>query len=89
MTKNEQIKNKIRETRNRHNNMVCCVFEVKVIKGKLSNTKKSLLNQYFLEAKWLRNSELASLKYAAFLPKSLKGRKLAGLNLNPTAIPFL
>lgn len=60
MTKNEQIKNTIRETRNRHNNMVCRVFEVKVIKGKLSNTKKSLLNQYFLEAKWLRNSELAS-----------------------------
>ena len=40
MTKNEVIKNSIRATRERHKNMSCRVFEVKVVAGKLSKEKK-------------------------------------------------
>ena len=57
--KNAAIKQTIKNTRERHKNMRCRVFEVKVVANKLSHKKKELLNQYFLEAKWLRNSELA------------------------------
>ncbi len=58
-TKNETIKTSIKTTREKHKNMSCRVFEVKIIANKLSHKKKELLNQLFCEAKWFRNSELA------------------------------
>lgn len=57
--KNEQISNTIRATRERRAGMCCRVFEVKIVKGKLSCEKKAHLDALFREAKWLRNSELA------------------------------
>ena len=57
--KNEQIKQSIKDTRERHKDMVCRVFEVKIISGKLSHEKKEYLESLFREAKWLRNGELA------------------------------
>lgn len=57
--KNEQIRKTASATRERRAGMVCRVFEVKVIHSKLSREKKSHLDVLFLEAKWLRNSELA------------------------------
>ena len=59
MTKNENIKNSIRATKKRHSQMTCCVFEMKIVRGKLSFEKKDYLDALFREAKWLRNSELA------------------------------
>ena len=58
-SKNAAIKESIKATRERHAGMLCRVFEVKVDTSKLSKEKKKLLDQYFREAKWLRNSELA------------------------------
>lgn len=58
-TKNEQIKNTMMETRQRRAGMICRVFEVKIVHGKLSHEKKDYLDALFREAKWLRNSELA------------------------------
>ena len=56
--KNEQIRNSIKETRERRSGMICRVFEVKIINGKLSKEKNDHLDKLFLEGKWLRNSEL-------------------------------
>lgn len=60
VTKNEQIKESLKATRARHKNMACRVFEVKVIKNKLSKEKMTHINNVFKEAKWLRNAVLAS-----------------------------
>lgn len=59
ITKNAAIKQSIQETREKHAGMICRVFEIKVVSCKLSKEKKEKLDQYFREAKWLRNSELA------------------------------
>ena len=57
--KNKQIKESMRATKARHGEMRCRVYEVKVVKNKLSKQKKDSLDQLFREGKWLRNSELA------------------------------
>ena len=59
VTKNEQIKATLNETRERRKELVCKVYDVKVVLGKLSKEKKEHLDALFKEAKWLRNSELA------------------------------
>ena len=62
--KNINIKNSIKETRERHSNMDVKTFEVKVVTSKLSNAQKDDINALFKEAKWLRNSHLADFKNA-------------------------
>lgn len=57
--KNTQIKNTMAETKQRRSQMICRVYEVKIVNGKISKEKKQHLNSLFREAKWLRNSELA------------------------------
>lgn len=59
LTKNEQIKKTLFETRSCRADMLCRVYEIKVVSGKLSRMKKDHLDSLFREAKWLRNSELA------------------------------
>ena len=66
MTKNENIKQSLKETKERRKNMVCRVYEVKVVAGKLSYQKKTHLNMLFTEAKWLRNAVLGSDDAFAF-----------------------
>ena len=58
-SKNLTIRNTMKETRERRARMLCRVYEVKIVSGKLSREKKDHLEALFLEAKWLRNSELA------------------------------
>ena len=53
--KNNIVKETIKSTRERHSNMDCRVFEVKVVGSKLNNKQKEQINQYFREAKWRRN----------------------------------
>lgn len=62
--KNINIKNSIKETRERHSKMDVKTFEVKVVTSKLSNAQKDDINALFKEAKWLRNSHLADFKNA-------------------------
>ena len=57
--KNLAIKNTMHATRERRAGMLCRVFEVKIVRGKLSHEKRRHLEMLFLEAKWLRNSELS------------------------------
>ena len=57
--KNAQIRKTMSETRERRAGMLCRVFGVKVVRGKLSREKRDHLEALFREAKWLRNSELA------------------------------
>lgn len=59
MDKNAQMRMTLAATRERHSRMICRVFEVKIVKGKMSKQKKQHLDNLFKEAKWLRNSELA------------------------------
>ena len=53
--KNMQIKNSMKETRKRRSSMLCKVFECKVVSNKLNQKQKEQINQYFREAKWMRN----------------------------------
>ena len=48
--KNAKIRETSKTTRERHSHMLCRVFEVKIVNGKLSQKKKELLDQYFREA---------------------------------------
>ena len=57
--KNAAISNTIKATRERRAAMLCRVFVIKIVRGKLSREKKEHLDALFREGKWLRNSELA------------------------------
>ena len=59
MNKNDTIRQTIKETRERHNNMRCRIIEVKCVKGKLSKTDKNALDTVFREGKWFRNDLIA------------------------------
>ena len=64
--KNKKIKESLIATKARHSNMDVKTFEVKVICSKMSHEQKNQINQYFKEAKWLRNHFLADLKNANY-----------------------
>ena len=59
MTKNEQIKNSIRKTRQKRSGQVCRVFKVKIDESKLSSRQVEELKMLFVEAKWFYNWLLA------------------------------
>lgn len=59
LSKNDRIRETIKETRLRHSQMRCVVFECKAVDNKLNCLQKEQVNQYFKEAKWLRNSIIA------------------------------
>ena len=64
--KNQRIKETLIATKTRHSNMDVKTFEVKVVGSKLSHEQKNQINQYFKEAKWLRNHFLADLDNADY-----------------------
>ena len=51
VAKNEKIKQAMQATHERHKNMVCKVFELKLSTRKMSKTQKEQLTTYFREAK--------------------------------------
>lgn len=53
--KNDKIRQTLKETKTRRANMTCKTFETKVVFSKLNKQQKEQINQYFREAKWLRN----------------------------------
>jgi putative transposase len=55
MTKNEKIKQALKETRARRKNQVCKVYEIKFDYSHLSKAKLEFLTRLFLEAKWFYN----------------------------------
>lgn len=60
--KNKQIGQKRRETNDRHKNMLCKVFDVKIQQNKLNKQQKECLSMYFVEAKWIYNFILSLSK---------------------------
>lgn len=62
--KNASISNTIKNTRERHANMICKTYEVKVVMSKLSRVQREELNAAFCEAKWLRNDIVSDLEHA-------------------------
>lgn len=63
--KNKRIGQKRRETNDRHRNMSCKVYELKIQQNKLSKSQKECLNMYFNEAKWVFNYILGLNKVGA------------------------
>ena len=57
-TKNSIISESLKKTRQRHENLVCKTFELKVDKSHLSKEQLDKLNLLFIEAKWLYNHVL-------------------------------
>ena len=70
VAKNERIKQAIQATRERHKNMTCRVFELKLNTRKMSVSQYEQLTKYFREAKWRRNSILADFANASRKAKS-------------------
>ena len=60
--KNKRIKQAIKDTREKHDNMTCKVFELKLSSRKMSKIQKEQLTTYFREAKWRRNSIIADFE---------------------------
>ena len=58
--RNRKIRENGKATRERHSQMDCRVFSVKVQENRLSRAKEEKLNRCFLEAKWLRNAVVAT-----------------------------
>ena len=52
--KNLKIKETCKATRMRRKDMDCRVFEVKVVRSKMSRSQKNDVNTLFREAKWFR-----------------------------------
>ena len=57
-------------TRERHKNMTCRVFELKLNTRKMSSLQREQLTTYFREAKWRRNSVVADFSNASRKVKS-------------------
>ena len=57
--KNLKIKETCKATRMRRKDMDCRIFEVKVVRSKMSRSQKNDVNTLFREAKWFRNAYLA------------------------------
>lgn len=55
MTKNEIIKQSLKETSEKRKNQICKTYKVKFDKSHLSKEKIKYLNALFLEAKWIYN----------------------------------
>lgn len=70
VAKNEKIKYAMRATRERHKNMTCRVFELKLNTRKMSQMQREQLTTYFREAKWRRNSIVANIANASRKAKS-------------------
>ena len=65
--KNEKIKRAVKITREKHKNMTCRVFELKLNTRKMSQSQKEQLARYFREAKWRRNSiTVGRLKFKSY-----------------------
>lgn len=60
ITKNENIKNSLKATKEKRKYQTPTIYQLKIIKNKLSKNRKYKLNRVFLEGKWLYNSILAS-----------------------------
>ena len=60
--KNLKIKDTLRATKERHSQMDCHIFCVKIQENRLSRAKYEKLVRCFLEAKWLYNAVLSSTK---------------------------
>ncbi len=54
-TKSEKIRQSLKETREKRLSQDCHVFELKIVKNKLSRKTKKSLQRLFLEAKWFYN----------------------------------
>ena len=59
--KNNRIREKGKATRERHADMLCRCYEVKVDSSKMSRKQKDDVNTLFREAKWLHNAYLADM----------------------------
>ena len=59
MTKSEQIKKSILQTKEKRKSQICKVFELKFDKSHLSKEKLNFLNMLFVEAKWIYNFQLS------------------------------
>ena len=70
VAKNEKIKQSIQATRERHKNMICRVFELKLNTRKMSHLQREQLTTYFREAKWRRNSIVADFANTSRKAKS-------------------
>jgi putative transposase len=55
LLKNKQISQTKQETIERHTNMLCKTFDVKIQENKLSSKQKEALLMIFIEAKWYKN----------------------------------
>lgn len=60
--KNSNIKKSMKATRKRRKQQSAKVFELKIVKNKLSREQEEALTRIFLEAKWLRNDMINHLK---------------------------
>ena len=70
VAKNEKIKQAIQATREKHKDMMCRVFELKLNTQKMSLIQREQLTTYFREAKWRRNSIIANFTSAIRNAKS-------------------
>lgn len=70
-TKNK-IKASLKATREKRETQHCKVYELKINSKKLNSTQKEQLKRAFLEAKWLKNTILASENIFSFNPSVKK-----------------
>lgn len=71
MTKYEQAKLTIEAKKLRRTNMSCKVIKLKIQQNHLSKKNKKIINQLFLEAKWLKNSSLEDVLYSNYKTKEV------------------
>jgi len=55
LEKNAKIREKRKQTLIRRNSQEARTFELKINKSKVSKTRLTILNRFFLEAKWFTN----------------------------------
>ena len=74
MTKNQQIKHTLQQTKKRRKSQTLVCFELKISKNKLPKSTIKKLHQLFLETKWFYNAFLASDRTLSYKTKSVQVR---------------
>lgn len=89
LTKNQQIRETLKATREKRANQECHVFKIKIDESSLNKKQEESLEMQFVEAKWIVNEALASADIFKYVPGKTVVRKDKDMNDITTDLRFL
>lgn len=88
-TKNKQIAQTLKATREKRKAQDCFVRKIKIQESSLKKIQKEALKMQFVEAKWIQNEAIASEDIFNYKPSKIVKRKDKDGNVIQTELSFL